>query len=96
MRTALESAFSEKVRQLGQPLYRGEIYEVVDRVTGVENSDCAITLEPTPPETPPEEESSPVRVALVDGSVLVARPGDHQCLVLEPGGLAIVVEEYTL
>lgn len=90
VRTALESGFTEKVRQLGQPLYRGEIYEVVDRVTGVENSDCTIAL------VPPAAGVSPVRAALIDGSVLVARPGDRQCLVLATGGAAIVVEEYTL
>jgi hypothetical protein len=59
-------------------------------VTGVENSDCTIAL------VPPAAGVSPVRAALIDGSVLVARPGDRQCLVLATGGAAIVVEEYTL
>jgi hypothetical protein len=86
---ALEAAFQEESRQLGQILYRGEIYKVVDGVTGVENSDCAIVLE------------SATRAALdqvveIGGMVLTARPAPGQCLVFDSTDFAAIVEEYEL
>ncbi len=39
---ALLTAFSLSVRELGQALYRSDIYKVVEQVKGVENSDCVI------------------------------------------------------
>ncbi|TCJ12322.1 hypothetical protein EZJ19_12335 [Parasulfuritortus cantonensis] len=85
---ALAAAFSEQVRQLGQVLYRGEVYQVVDGVAGVENSDCAIALSAAP------AGATPARVAQVDGAALTATPGAGQCLVLDQAD--ILVKEYGL
>lgn len=87
---ALTAAFSEQVRQLGQALYRGDIYKVVDGVAGVENSDCAILLDPPPPG------AAPARAVATDGKLLVAQPAASQCLVFNATGFAAVVEEYGL
>jgi uncharacterized phage protein gp47/JayE len=88
VRTALLTAFSEESRQLGQALYRGEVYQVLDGVAGVENSDCTIVLDPVP---------DGVRVARSGNEILTARPGPGQCLVLaaeESTSVVITVEEY--
>ena len=85
---ALAAAFSEQARQLGQVLYRGEAYQVVDAVAGVENSDCRIVLAVPPPG------AAPARVAQIDGALLTATPGAGQCLVLD--GATVTVKEYGL
>lgn len=41
---ALQQALSLEQRKLGEPLYRSELYKVVESVTGVENSECEIKL----------------------------------------------------
>jgi len=84
---ALEAAFCEEARQLGQSLYRGEIYQVVDGVTGVENSDCSIVLEAA-------SRSALARIQEVDGKILVAEAGSGQCLVFDGASFVAVVEEY--
>lgn len=84
---ALAAAFADRVRQLGQPLYRGEVYRVVDDVAGVENSDCEIVLDPA-------TESALAQEIEVGGSLLSARPGPGQCLVLAADGVEAAVEAY--
>ena len=86
---ALEAAFTEQARQLGQALYRGEVYRVVDAVAGVENSDCGIVL------------SAATKVLLAQsvetgGKLLLAQPAPSQCLVFDSGGFVVLVEEYGL
>ncbi|NTV95895.1 MAG: hypothetical protein HGA75_10855, partial [Thiobacillus sp.] len=85
---ALASAFSEQARQLGQVLYRGEAYQVVDAVQGVENSDCRIVL------AAPPAGVAPARLAQIDGAILTATPGAGQCLAFD--GATIGVKEYGL
>jgi hypothetical protein len=41
---ALQQALTLKQRKLGEPLYRSELYKIVESVTGVENSECFIEL----------------------------------------------------
>ena len=86
---ALQAAFTEQVRQLGQALYRGEIYKVVDAVAGVENSDCSIVL----------DAATQARLAKVvdsGGKLLLVQPADSQCLVFDGRSFAAAVEEYEL
>ncbi|MCB1129208.1 MAG: baseplate J/gp47 family protein, partial [Verrucomicrobiae bacterium] len=86
VRTALLEAFSELSRELGQALYRGEVYQVLDGIPGVENSDCSIVLDPVP---------EGVRVTRIGAEILTARPGPGQCLVLDgddASAIAIAVE----
>jgi hypothetical protein len=40
--TALKNAFDPGQRELGQAFYRAELYQVVEGITGVENSDCKL------------------------------------------------------
>lgn len=86
---ALQAAFTEQARQLGQPLYRGEIYKVVDAVAGVENSDCGIVLGAA-------TQGQLARAVEADGKLLLAQPAPGQCLVFDSAGFAVVVEEYGL
>ncbi|MDM0030040.1 hypothetical protein [Variovorax saccharolyticus] len=46
VRAALQAAFGIDRRALGQVLYRGEVFAVVEQVAGVENSDCLIVIDP--------------------------------------------------
>lgn len=86
---ALQSAFSASARRLGQPLYRGEVYRVVDGVQGVENSDCRIVL-------PPATEGALQRVSLTFGEVAAAWPREGQCLLLAAVPPTVLVQEYAL
>jgi hypothetical protein len=84
---ALCAAFGEAARQLGQTLYRGEVYRVVDAVAGVENSDCSIVV----------DAAGAARLAkLVEagGQVVLAQPTASQCLVFDSGSFAALVQEY--
>jgi uncharacterized phage protein gp47/JayE len=87
--TTLIGAFSEQYRQLGQTLYRGEVYRVVDDVVGVENSDCAIVLDAA-------TATQLAQVAEIGDSVMAARPQPGQCLVFDSTGFKVVVQEYSL
>jgi ornithine cyclodeaminase/alanine dehydrogenase-like protein (mu-crystallin family) len=86
---ALVAAFSEQRRELGQTLYRGEVYRVVDGVAGVENSDCDILLDAA-------TAAQLAQVAEIGDSVMAARPQPRQCLVFDSSGFDAVVQEYWL
>ncbi|MDD5389868.1 MAG: putative baseplate assembly protein [Gallionellaceae bacterium] len=86
---ALQAAFTEQARQLGQALYRGEIYKVVDAVPGVENSDCGIVLSAA-------TKAQLARAVETGGKLLLAQPAPSQCLVFDSGGFSASVEEYGL
>ena len=86
---ALIAAFTEQARGLGQPLYRGELFRVIDGVSGVENSDCRIIL-------PAATQGRLAQVGVVGGEVQAARPGPRQCLVFDPTGFELEVQEYRL
>lgn len=92
VKATLEEAFSLKRRRLGQPLYRGELYKVVEAVTGVENSTCEIGLPVQPLSVQPKV------VKGSDGVIRVIQPADHQCVHLAIGApkVSIYSEEFSL
>jgi hypothetical protein len=88
---ALVAAFDEQHRGLGQPLYRGEIYKVVDGVAGVENSSCAISL------PWPQSGVDPIdrpQAALIGAAIIALRPGPRQCLVFDAAAFTVITENY--
>nr|WP_321465815.1 baseplate J/gp47 family protein [uncultured Desulfobulbus sp.] len=85
----LNDALALSRRQLGQPLYRGEIYSLVDAVSGVENSSCALIL--PWPQSGVSLDDRP-QVALSGTTVMSILPSQRQCLVLESSTLNIRVE----
>lgn len=89
VRSALREAFSPHRRALGQPLYRGEVYQVVESVTGVENADCLITVDAA---------TRAVLDAVVEvgGVPMVATPTPRQCLLLDTAALTLQHQEYSL
>jgi hypothetical protein len=86
---ALEAAFMEPARHLGQALYRGEVYQVVDAVAGVANSDCAVVLDT-------DTEAALAKVVQSGGEIMLAQPAPGQCLVFDSTGFAPDHEEYGL
>lgn len=86
---SLTGALDLSRRQLGQPLYRGEIYTIVDGVAGVENSSCAIIL-PWPQVNVAADDRP--RVTMVEDKVVSLLPSPRQCLALERSSLIIRIE----
>jgi hypothetical protein len=89
---AVSAAFSLRRRSLGQALYRSELYQVVEGVTGVVNSSCLMRLPP-----PPVPLSSPPRqVAGRDGVLRVVKPAERQCLHLDlqRPAVSVTAQEY--
>lgn len=84
--TALLAAFTEQYRQLGQTLYRGEIYQIVDGVAGVENSDCSIALDAST--------AAQLRLTRTDSEIMAVWPSAKQCLVFDSSYFSPTVEEY--
>jgi hypothetical protein len=87
VRQALLDAFALKKRRLGQPLYASEIYQVVEGVTGVANSDCVIgdgtfdTHDPAP------------QVLRSSGGVIrLILPQTDQVLILDEGVSTLTVQ----
>jgi hypothetical protein len=89
---ALNGAFSAQTRQLGQPLYRGEVYRVVDGVAGVENSQCSLRFDAST-QTIPSSEKPPLEVS-VDGELQAIKPGPRQCLSFDASGFVVTVQDY--
>ena len=89
VRAALSEAFSPRRRALGQPLYRGEVYQVVESVTGVENADALITVDAA-------TRAALDRVVEVGGVPMVATPTPRQCLLLDTAALTLQHQEYSL
>lgn len=92
VKSALEEKFSLKYRRLGQSLYRGEIYKVVESVTGVENSTCEIGL---PAQSLTRQ---PNVVKGSDGVIRVIAPTDRQCvhLAISAPQVSVYTEEFSL
>ncbi|MEF8698351.1 MAG: baseplate J/gp47 family protein [Candidatus Accumulibacter sp. UW20] len=88
---ALAAAFALERRKLGQVLYRGEVYGVVEAVTGVENSDVELLIDPA-------TAAAAQRVAR-DGSgrVLSVHPTARQCVHLaSAAAIEVHVEDFSL
>jgi hypothetical protein len=92
VKAALEENFSLKRRRLGQPLYRGELYKIVEGVTGVANSTCEIGL---PAQSLLEQ---PKVVTGSDGIIRVIAPADRQCvhLSIKSPKISVFTEEFSL
>lgn len=88
---ALTTTFDEQHRGLGQPLYRGEIYKVVDGVAGVENSSCAISLPWPQSGVAPADRP---QAALIGAAVIALRPSPRQCLVFDATAFTVMIENY--
>ncbi|MBI5936916.1 MAG: putative baseplate assembly protein [Betaproteobacteria bacterium] len=84
---ALNAAFTEEYRQLGQALYRGDIYRIVDGVSGVENSDCSIAIDGA-------TAAKLTRLTRTGSEIIAAWPAPEQCLVFDSAGFTPTVEEY--
>jgi hypothetical protein len=88
---ALATAFALERRQLGQVLYRGEIYGVVDAVIGVENSDVEILID--------TGAATAARRVARDGNgrVLSVHPQARQCVHLASSAdIEVRVEDFSL
>lgn len=88
--SALVSAFSRERRALGQSLYRGEVYAVVDAAPGVENSDVEIVLDAA-------ATAALRRISRDPGGVILSvHPYERQSVHLDDArpGLEIEVEPY--
>ncbi|WDE00798.1 hypothetical protein [Thalassomonas actiniarum] len=91
---ALTSAFSIDQRELGQALYRGELYQVVEGISGVENSTCELVFDATG-----QVFSKEPRIAKGDNNIIrVIFPSPRQCIHLDAQVpvINITVEEYEL
>lgn len=73
VRSALVAAFGIDQRELGQPLFRGEVLAVIEAVQGVENSDGFIVLDARNPNTPQRV------VRDSDGHITTVRVLERQC-----------------
>ncbi len=93
-KSALLEAFSLENRRLGQPLYRSELYEIVEAVEGVENSTCEITEV-----NAPDVIAAPLIIKGDDNVTIKAvKATRRQVIHLAADGLAVTVgyEEFTL
>jgi hypothetical protein len=77
VRVALAAAFGVARRKLGQPLLADEVTAVIEAVTGVENSDCAIAIDAA---TRALAQSVSLDGA---GAVVAVRPRPEQCAHLD-------------
>ena len=92
--SALSSAFSIDNRELGQPLYRGELYQVVEGISGVENSTCELRFDGAG-----QVFSKEPRIAKGDNDIIrVIFPSPRQCIHLNAAMpmISVTVEEYEL
>lgn len=89
--TTLAAAFALARRQLGQPLYRGELYGLVDAVAGVENSDVDILLDAA-------TAAAAKRLAHdANGRILAVYPQPRQCIHLaNAAAIEVRVEAFQL
>ncbi len=86
-------AFSLEVRELGQPFNLAEVFEVVESVQGVSNSDCTIL---SPDESQATEQ---VRRRTGAGGIIKSlRPNARQVIFVAADGLGVTVDwqEHTL
>ena len=92
---AVLQALSLKHRKLGQPLYRSELYNIVESVTGVENSDCRLQLV-----AGMEDRAQRVNTQSLNGDSIIRsiQPKEAQVIYLDPdySNLLVSAEEFEL
>ena len=86
VREALLAAFGLDRRRLGQPLYRSELFAVIENVTGVLHSEVRMSV--APGSAPPAR-----TVASEDGSLRLIDPGPTRCAWLDS---SLAVEDLTV
>jgi hypothetical protein len=94
VRAGLRAAFELRRRRLGQPLQRSEVYRVVEEITGVENSDCDISLLAAGGMA-----TRPKRVVTQSGEVVRSIvPTERQVVYLDPdrSTVKVAAEEFVL
>jgi predicted phage baseplate assembly protein len=93
VRTALVQAFALRRAELGRPLHRSAIYQVVEAVQGVENSACTIANSTVQGATRPRRVA---RGAELD--IRAIFPGERQIIYIDPAQSKITIgyEEFTL
>ena len=92
VRSRLSTSFSVDQRQINQPLYLSEVYQVVEATTGVENSRCKLQ----PLLVPPASDPPPLPIRGRDNTIRVLRAGEHQLITLAENSLIVNHEEYQL
>jgi predicted phage baseplate assembly protein len=92
VRSALVAAFGIDRRELGQPLFRGEVLAVIEAVQGVENSDGFIVLDARSVNTPQRV------VRDSDGHITTLRVFEWQCAHLPNNNprVTITVQNFEL
>jgi len=91
--TALKDHFTLQNRKLGQPLYLSEVYKVVERVKGVENSICEIFAQSLESDVPEEKKALQV-IKAGDESTVVYLDTDAIDADKKPSKLIVTHEEY--
>ncbi len=92
VRSRLGTSFSLNQRQISQPLYLSEVYQVVEATTGVENSRCKLQ----PLLVPPASDPPPLPIHGRDNTIRVLRAGKRQLISLAESSLIVNHEEYQL
>lgn len=96
---AVLAAFGLRRRRLGQPLQLGELYKVVEDVTGVAYSTCTLALSAAPAggSTPRPQSVQPLDPEDAGSGLLSVQPGPGQVVVLDAqhSRLVVVAEEVT-
>lgn len=93
VRSALLGAFSLRKRRLGQPLYRSEVYAVVEGVSGVENSKALIGDSAMTGISP-----APRILKGAGGTIRLIQPSTRQLLLLDSSlsNISVTAEEFEL
>jgi len=81
----LREAFGLKRRKLGQPLYRAELYQEAEAVSGVESSDCRIIA------VDESKTTKPVRRHGAGRTLEALYPNGRQLIEVAPGAGAVTV-----
>ena len=92
VRSRLCTPFSVEQRQISQPLYLSEVYQVVEATTGVENSRCVLQ----PLIVPQASDTPPLPILGRDNTIRVLRAGEIQLIVLSESRLIVNHGEYQL
>jgi Baseplate J-like protein len=93
VRAALEQAFALQRSAFARPLYRAALFEVVEAVTGVENSVCTIR------ETTVQNGAAPRRIARGPSQdIRLLVPADNQIIFIDPAlsQIDVTYQEFTL
>ncbi len=85
VKAALQAAYGIKNRSLGQALYRGDLYHVVENIEGVENSDCIIADFELPEQELSEDEKDTALLVVtgINDQIKALKPHSYQVIHLD-------------